>query len=229
MWYRSGEDFMIVDSTRDERGWLVSIAGLHGVYEDLSLGIHGRHQVTHLATAIAACEAFFGRALDPDAVREAAATVRSPGRLEVAGLDPTILIDGAHNEEGFHGLGTALTEEFDEEDWTLVLGIRGDRDVAALLAPLRGLISRIIATQAADHLAVDANQVANAAAASLDAPAEIVPTVSAAVDKAISETVPPSGVVIAGSLYVVGEARHALSLDNSPSPVHRRFEAPIEE
>lgn len=228
MWYRSGADFRIVDSARDERGWLVSIAGMHGVYEDLSLGIHGRHQVTHLATAIAACEAFFGRALDPDAVREAAATVRSPGRLEVAGLDPTILIDGAHNEEGFVGLANALEEEFAEDEWTLVLGIRGDRDIAALIAPLRGQVARIIATQAADHLAVDPKQVAGAAAAALDAPADTAPTVAAAVDKAIGETASPAGVIIAGSLYVVGEARHALRLDNSPSPVHRRFEPPIE-
>lgn len=228
-WYRSGEEFRVADSTRDERGWVISIEGVYASYEDLSLGIHGRHQVTHLATAIAACEAFFGRALDADAVREAAATVRSPGRLEVAGLDPTILIDGAHNEEGFVGLATALDEEFDEETWTLVLGVRGDRDVAGLLEPLRGKIGRIIATQAVDHLAVDASKVASGATRALDAPAEVVLSVPEAVEKAIGETTAPGGVVIAGSLYVVGEARHVLSLDNSPSPVHRRFEAEIGE
>jgi dihydrofolate synthase/folylpolyglutamate synthase len=229
IWYEAGQDFKVVQSHRDERGWLVDVAGMFGNYEELVLGINGRHQMTHLATAIAACEAFFGRALDGDAVREAAATVRSPGRLEVAGLDPTILIDGAHNEEGFVGLATALDEEFEEDTWTLVLGARGDRDVGALIAPLKGKVGRIVATQAVDPLALDVGAVAAAATDALGVPAEVVASVPDAVDKAIAEIESSSGVLIAGSLYVVGEARHALGLDNSPSPVHRRFEAPLEE
>jgi dihydrofolate synthase/folylpolyglutamate synthase len=229
IWYEAGQDFKVVQSHRDERGWLVDVAGMFGNYEELVLGINGRHQMTHLATAIAACEAFFGRALDGDAVREAAATVRSPGRLEVAGLDPTILIDGAHNEEGFVGLATALDEEFEEDTWTLVLGACGDRDVGALIAPLKGKVGRIVATQAVDPLALDVGAVAAAATDALGVPAEVVASVPDAVDKAIAEIESSSGVLIAGSLYVVGEARHALGLDNSPSPVHRRFEAPLEE
>lgn len=228
-WHHAGQDFRLLQARQDERGWLVDVAGIYGTYEDLVLGIHGRHQMTHLATAIAACEAFFGRALDDDALHEAAATVRSPGRLEVAGLDPTILIDGAHNEEGFVGLGTALDEEFEEERWTLVLGVRGDRDVASLLAPLRGKVGRVLATQAVDHLAVDAEKIAEAATASLGVPAEVVGTVPDAVTRAVAEVEPSDGVLIAGSLYLVGEARHALGLDNAPSPVHRRFQPQIEE
>jgi dihydrofolate synthase/folylpolyglutamate synthase len=228
-WNRAGQEFRLLEANRDERGWLVDVAGIYANYEDLVLGIHGRHQMTHFATAIAACEAFLGRALDGDAVREAAATVRSPGRLEIAGLDPSILIDGAHNAEGFVGLGTALEEEFEEENWTLVLGVRGDRDVASLIAPLQGKIDRVVATEAVDHLAVDANKVAAAATEALGVPVEVVATVPEAVKRAIAGVNPASGVLIAGSLYVVGEARHALGLDNSPSPVHRRFEAPLEE
>lgn len=228
-WHQAGQEFRLLQSSQDERGWLVDVAGMYANYEELVLGIHGRHQMTHLATAIAACEAFFGRALDDAALREAAAMVRSPGRLEVAGLNPTILIDGAHNVEGFVGLATALNEEFEEEKWTLVLGVRGDRDIAALIAPLKGNVDRIVATSAVDRLAVDPNEVAAAAAEILEVPAEVVPTVSEAVKVAIADVEPPAGVLIAGSLYVVGEARHALGLDNSPSPVHRRFEASIEE
>jgi dihydrofolate synthase/folylpolyglutamate synthase len=228
-WHKAGQEFRLIQADRDERGWLVDVAGMYANYEDLVLGIYGRHQMTHLATAIAACEAFFGRALDEAAVREAAAMVRSPGRLEVAGLDPTILIDGAHNEEGFVGLATALDEEFEEETWTLVLGVRGDRDIASLIAPLMGKISRIVATRAVDHLAVDATKVAASAGDSLGVPAEVAPTVPEAVNRAIADVDPSSGVLIAGSLYVVGEARHALGLDNSPSPVHRRFESEIGE
>ncbi len=226
-WHRAG-DFGVASAERDERGWVVTVNGLFETYEDLVLGIHGKHQTTHLATAIAACEAFFGRALNPDAVREAAATVRSPGRLEVAGLAPTIIIDGAHNEEGFNGLGDTLDTEFEEEGWVLVLGVRGDRDVGELVAPLRGLVSHVIATQADDYMAVPAADVATGAGGALEATAEVVVPTSAAVEGALAAVGDDMGVVIAGSLYVIGEARHALGLDNAPSPVHRRFEAPLD-
>lgn len=228
-WHKAPEAFRVVAADRDERGWIVSIQGIHAEYNDLVLGIHGRHQVTHLATAIAACEAFFGRALDEDAIREAAATVRSPGRLEVAALEPTVLIDGAHNEEGFRGLAQALAEEFDVEQWTLVVGLRGGRDAAVLLAPLQGAVANVIATQADDRLAVAASEIAAAAGESLGVPAQAITPVSAAVDAALAGVGHGNGVVVAGSLYVVGEARHFLGLDNAPSPVHRRFEPPIAE
>ncbi|MCP4303490.1 MAG: dihydrofolate synthase [bacterium] len=228
-WHRAGSEFEVVSTDRDERGWVVTVQGMHGRYEDLVLGIHGRHQTVHLGTAIAACEALLGRALDDAAVREAAATVRSPGRLEVGGLAPTILIDGAHNEEGFHGLVTAIDEEFDEDSWVLVIGVRGDRDIGALVSSLDGKVSHIVATQADDHMAVAADKVAEAAAASLHAPAEAVVPVAEAIEHAIAMAKGDTGVVVAGSLYVIGEARHALSLDNSASPVHRRFEAEIPE
>ena len=227
-WYHSG-DFEVTSAERDERGWVVAVQGLYDTYEELVLGIHGRHQTTHLATAIAACEAFFGRALDGDAVREAAATVRSPGRLEVAGLAPTIVIDGAHNEEGFRGLSETLENEFNEDDWVLVLGARGSRDVADLVASLQGMVTHVVATAADDHMAVPAAQVAESAGEELGATSEVVTPVSAAVEAALDAAGDGRGVVVAGSLYVIGEARHALGLDNAPSPVHRRFDPPIGE
>jgi len=228
-WYRSGVDFEVTSAEWDERGWVATIRGIHGHYPDVVLGIHGRHQTTHLATSVVAAEAFFDRALNPEALREAAAMVRSPGRLEVAGLAPTVLIDGAHNEESFAGLAETIETEFAEERWVLVIGIRGDRDIASLVAPMRGLISRVIATRAADPMAVDAASVAAAAGDELGAPTRVVTPVADAVEAAISSAEDGEGVVVAGSLYVIGEARHALGLENAASPVHRRFESEIGE
>lgn len=228
-WYRSGIDFDIVSTDRDERGRVVTIRGLYGEYPDIVLGIHGRHQVVHLATSVVAAEAFFNRALNIGALREAAATVRSPGRLEVAGLAPTLIIDGAHNQEGFEGLADTLDSEFSEDKWVLVVGVRGDRDVASLLAPVHGLVSRVIATRADDHMGVDAATVAAAAGEALGVPVTTVTPVADAIEAAILSAEDGEGVVVAGSLYVIGEARHTLGLENAPSPVHRRFESEIGE
>lgn len=228
-WFQSPESFRVETLDRDERGWVACIDGIYDRYEDLMFSLHGRHQVTHLATAVAVCEAFFGRALDLDALREAAATVRSPGRLEVVGTDPTILLDGAHNEEGFRGLGVALDEEFTEDGWTLVVGARGGRDIGPFLAPLAGKITRVIATAADDALAVAAGDIAASAREHLGVDTTVVEPVADAVARAVAETAAPEGTLVAGSLYVIGEARHALGIETRPSPVHRRFEAPVEE
>jgi len=225
-WFRAGTDFDLVDAVRDERGWVATISGIYETYEDIVLPLHGHHQMVHLATAIAAGEAFFGRALDRDAVVAAAGAASAPGRLEVAGLDPLVLIDGAHNAEGFVGLAETMATEFTRHRWTLVIGARGGRDVGELVAPLSGAVERVIATAADDFLAVPAADVAAAVGPALDLTAEVVEPVAAAVEAAIAAADSDVGVVVAGSLYVVGEARHALGLPNSPSPVHQRFTPP---
>ena len=88
---------------------IAQISGVHGEYEDLFLRMHGRHQVDNLATAIAACEMFLGRSLDPDVLSYAVASITSPGRLEVVRRRPVVLIDGAHNAQGFRGLASAIS------------------------------------------------------------------------------------------------------------------------
>ena len=90
------------------------------------------------AVALAAAEAFFGEPLDPDVVEEGFAAVRVPGRLEVLGRRPLLLVDGAHNAAGMAALGDALDR-----------GVRrrgrrrspssaccSGRDPSAMLAPL---------------------------------------------------------------------------------------------
>ena len=77
-------------------------------YEDVWLDLHGSYQGDNFAAALAAAEAFFGAPLDDRLVREAAATVRSPGRLEIVGHDPLVVLDGAKNLEGAERAAAAV-------------------------------------------------------------------------------------------------------------------------
>ena len=49
---------------------------------------------------------------DEDVVEEAFASVRVPGRLEVVGRHPLVVVDGAHNVAGMMVLARSLVEEF---------------------------------------------------------------------------------------------------------------------
>lgn len=229
-WFRFGDDLRVPVAVPAVGGWSLEIDGIYAAYPDLYLPLHGRHQVDNLATAVAAVEVFLEGPLDEDALRAATTTAASPGRLEVAGRHPLVLLDGAHNEEGFGGLATTLSEEFLPEQWNLVVGMRGDRVPQDLLRPLAGLVSAVWATEPADSAAIPAGEVAAAAAEVLDVPVETVPGVSEAVAAAMAVAGAEGAVVVAGSLYVVGEARSELIGEEVRSAaVHVRYEVPVED
>ncbi len=226
VWKRTGEDFSVRDAVPGVGGWECWIDGVFDEYDDLFLPLHGHHQVDHLATSIAACELFLGRALDHESLTLAVTSMSSPGRLEVVARRPVVLIDGAHNRQGFQGLASTLDTEFPQLPWQLVLGVRGERSVPDLVAPLEGHIAAVFATAADDPASLPAASVADAAATTLGVTAHVVDGVSAAVAAAREAAGPDGGVVVAGSLYVAGEARAAFRLPEERGvAAHLRFEA----
>lgn len=225
-WIRSGSDFTVTDAVVAVGGWHVSIDGVFGEYEELYLPMHGRHQVDHLATAVAACEMFLGRDLDQDSIATAVESMNSPGRLEIVNRRPLIMIDGAHNIQGFLGLAETLANEFPVIEWRLVLGMRGERDVGDLVSPLRGLIGKVFATAPADAAAIEPQEVAEAAGESLHVEAVVFADPAEAVDAAQQEAGADGGVVVAGSLYLVGEVRtRYVTVGDRSGEAHLRFEA----
>lgn len=208
-WVRAGADFATEDVSQAVGGWAGTIVGLKARYEDIFLPLHGRHQFDHLATAVATVEAFFDRALDGESVREAAAAVTSPGRLEVVARHPLVLIDGAHNREGFEGLADALDAEFRSGGRVLVMGVRGDRNPEDLLAPLKGRVSHVVATAPDGPSALPPARIADAARRSLGSTVgvDVVESVPTALDRACQLAGDAGMVIVAGSLYVAGEAR----------------------
>ena len=107
VWVR-GRDFGCESNRLAVGGRVVTLWTPGGRYEDVLLPLHGAHQGANAACALAALEAFFGDPLSADVVGEGFAAVRVPGRLEVLGRRPLLLVDGAHNAAGMAALGDAL-------------------------------------------------------------------------------------------------------------------------
>lgn len=227
-WFRYGDEFAIESTVAGVGGWSADVRGVYAEYRDLYLPLHGRHQVDNLATSIAASEAFLERELDRGALGAALDATASPARVEVVRRHPLVVIDGAHNEQGVGALARALVEEFPVADWQLVVGMRGDRNVEELLAPLSGLAARVWATEPDDPDAIPAGRIA-AAAAAVGAKVSVVPSVPEAVDAAITAAGDQGAVVVAGSLYVAAEGREAIVGEaDRPSGVHVRIDAEVE-
>ncbi len=222
---RYGHDFRVAEADRAVGGWLCEVEGIYGTYPELYLPLHGRHQTVNLAVAVAAVEELYGRALSAEAAVEGAGAASSPGRLEVLGHRPLVIIDGAHNEEGFGALADAISEEFPALEWTVVMGVLGDKDLDAMLANLEGVVGHFYATAPDSDRARPPAELAAAARRVLGPDVEVteIANVPLAVTTARVATPSDGGLVVTGSLYVVGEARPVLRGADASLPRSTQF------
>jgi dihydrofolate synthase/folylpolyglutamate synthase len=181
-------------------------------YEDVFLDLHGSYQGDNFAAALAATEAFFGAPLDDRLVRDAAATVRSPGRLEIVGHDPLLVLDGAKNLEGAESSAAAVLEEFGARSLILVVGMLHGKDPEAMLRALGAARSRLVVACPPPSPRAQPAGALVAAALRLGAHAVEAESVADALQVAIDEAGPDDLILVTGSLYTVGSARAALAV-----------------
>jgi dihydrofolate synthase / folylpolyglutamate synthase len=208
-----GDDFGITENRPAHGGRIVDVFAPDARYDEVFLALHGAHQADNAAAALAATELFLGRPLSEDVVTDAFATVQSPGRLEVVRHQPLVLLDGAHNVAGAQALCAALGEEFPQSPRTLVVGLLREKEPHEMLAALDAEhVARVVCCRPPSARALDPAAVA-AAAVDLGAnPAhvETLENVDEAVERALAITSADQQIIVTGSLYVVGAARHAL-------------------
>jgi dihydrofolate synthase / folylpolyglutamate synthase len=192
-------------------GQAFTLRGLHRTYEELFVPMFGSFAVHNVAAGVVAFEAFTGQALDEDALREGLADLRSPGRLEIVGRSPLVILDGAHNPAGSEALAEAMREFFTWNRLHLVIAISGDKDVAAMTAPLAPLADVVHATRNDSVRSADAQVVADAFAAQ-GAEIHTVGSVVEALEAARSHAAPEDVILVTGSLYTVADARRALGV-----------------
>jgi dihydrofolate synthase/folylpolyglutamate synthase len=216
---REGVDFGVESRTVAVGGQLLTIRGLAGRYEDVFVPLHGEHQASNAACAVAAVESFVGNGreeLDPDAVRAAFAAVSSPGRLEVVRRSPTVLLDGAHNAAGAAALAAALGDAFAFDTLVAVVAVLADKDAAGLLAELEPVVTSLVVTTNGSPRAMSVDSLAAIAVEvfgedRVEVAARLDDAIDAAVAAAESEAqIGGAGVVVTGSIVTVGEARHLL-------------------
>ncbi len=206
--YEFGTDFELESNLVALGGRSIDLRTPYGLLESIHVPFHGAHQGENLATAIMAVEVFFDRALDIELIDEAMATVEIPGRFEIVGRNPTVILDGAHNPDGAIAAKHTLDEEFARlGSWVLVFGMLVGKDPVEMLEAIGAHdFDAVIVTQPAWSRALPATEVA-AAAATIGIDVEVIPDVAQAFARARSVTNDDDLVFVAGSLYVIGELR----------------------
>jgi dihydrofolate synthase/folylpolyglutamate synthase len=208
----AGSEFDLVTDTVAVGGQVITVKGLAATYSDLFLPLFGDHQAGNAALAIAAVESFIGGGklpLNQDVLAEGLATATSPGRLQVVGNEPTVLVDAAHNPHGAAALAVALTEYFTFDHVTVVLGILGDKDASGILHALEGVADDFVITQSTSERAVPARDLAAIAASIVGAARVTVePSLEAALELARTRAgeTEKGATLVTGSITLVGDA-----------------------
>ncbi|MDA3897722.1 MAG: bifunctional folylpolyglutamate synthase/dihydrofolate synthase [Desulfobacteraceae bacterium] len=210
--YRRGEHFKV---RRSKNGYF-SYSGIDHQWKNMKIGLPGNHQVDNASLILAACEILIqkGICLELDLIKNCLATYSWPGRLEIipakATVSPEIIIDGAHNLMAARKLGKFLQQEYSHKELTLVIGILDDKPFESILQSLLPYCNRVILTEPDIDRSLSPEKLLPYTK-SIVSDTIIVKKVASAVSHAIETTVPDGAICIAGSLYVVGEAKQALN------------------
>jgi dihydrofolate synthase / folylpolyglutamate synthase len=205
-------DFTVTDNRIAFGGRYLSVSTAHKDYQGLFLPLHGRHQGVNAATALEAVGRFLANPLSHDVVAQGLANVRIPGRLEVfriQGVDVPVVLDVAHNPEGFSALISSLAEAFAFDVVRFVVGILGAKDYSGMLAEIARLPCSVVLTRPRAMRSASLDDLERVAK-SLQITYEICEDVVAAMDTAIESSAMGDLVCVTGSHYVVGEARAEL-------------------
>ena len=129
-----------------------------------------------------------------------------PGRAEIIGENPRVIIDGANNPDGAARLARHLQEQLNlkADETILVVGILRDKDWRAMIEILAPLARLIICTQSDSPRALPVAQLANEAI-KWSENIETVPKVAAAIAYARELAEPKDTILITGSFTLIAE------------------------
>src|SRR3954470_1324311 len=214
---REGLDFGVLDRQLAVGGQLIRLNGAEGPVDDIFLPLHGAHQAANAAQALAAVEAFLGlKAVNPDVVREGFAQVTAPGRMEIVRRSPTVLLDAAHNPHGARAAVATVQEAFELTPLVGVVAVMADKDARGLLEVFEEVMNAVVVTSVASTSRGLPADALGELAAEVFGPERVTvaPRLDDALETAIAlaegEGAAAPGVLVTGSVVLVGEARSLL-------------------
>lgn len=206
--FRLGKDFRV---RRNPFGGF-DYYGLSHSWKDLKTSLIGRHQVDNAAISLAVCEVLSrqGASISEDSLRRGLGHIHWPGRLEFVNDAPLVILDGAHNLMAARHLAKYLFTNMNQRRVTMVLGMLDDKPYKAMLQCLVPASVRLILTRPRIDRALEPQDLLDAAR-HLSENIVTMPDVERAVKHALATAQPDDVICIAGSLYVVGEAKETLA------------------
>lgn len=205
-----GVDFETAGNQLAVGGRMVDIRTPTTIYPNVFVPLHGAHQGDNASIALTAVETFFAAPLSAEVVEEGFGAVALPGRFEIVGHQPLVIVDGAHNPPGADTCADVFFDDF-RPDGRRILIVGTLREPGAMLEALRAdEFDLVVCCTAPSPRGVRVERVARAAADLGCDEILAADTVSEACRLAMRSIDGDDAVLAAGSLYVAGAARGEL-------------------
>ena len=200
--YFLGEDFNFF--LKDEESF--DYRGRSWRFNDLDLALLGVHQKRNAAIALAGLEvANSDFQVTEAALREGLKTVRWPGRFEILYDRPAIILDGAHNGEGVRALVDALESFRRQRRILLLFAAMEDKDWRLMLETLTEAVDEVVLTRVNMERCADPFYLASEWDGKV--PHRAIGNSQSALEYVLGRADGDDIVLIAGSLYLIGELR----------------------
>jgi dihydrofolate synthase/folylpolyglutamate synthase len=201
---------------RIEKEWTENLCSRASVTEnasgwsfELSPQLPGKFQIQNSLNAVAAARYLQNRGyrISDHAITQGIAEAVWPGRLEKLQSDPDVYLDGAHNPSAARELAAFLEQDLAGRKIWLVFGALRDKAVDEMAGVLFPLAAEVIFTQPRTTRAISVNRLAEITSHNA-AHFTVVPEPEAALEQALHRAAPQDAIVVAGSLYLIGQLRH---------------------
>lgn len=200
--YLFGKDFtgQEVESTMAGQTFTLSAGNYHSNY---TVKLPGVHQIANTAVAIVAAKIVSKNdaRITEQALHEGVANTSWPGRLERIGINPDVILDGAHNPAGAQALRDALDKYYNGKTIHFVFGMMGDKamsEVAGILFKPGDKVYTVLADKG--PRAASAAQLAKI----VGEKAVAYEKLTEAYDDALAAAENSGIVCVCGSLYLIG-------------------------
>jgi dihydrofolate synthase/folylpolyglutamate synthase len=209
--YEIGKDikFELISSSLSHQEF--NIRGSSGRFNNLKIKLLGSHQLCNATLAASLVSNIFLNSREHfkgSVFKKGLQNTCWPARFEIVSLDPLIILDGAHNVASARVLKETLKHYFPDKKVILVLGISRDKDVLGITRELFPLAKKVVLTSADSPRAVRPADILSTGKEFLtDQKTEVTRTVLEALKIVRSNPSRDSLILVAGSLFVVGEAR----------------------
>ena len=172
-------------------------------------GLPGKFQIQNSLNAVAAARYLQKRGyrISDDAIAQGIAEAVWPGRLEKLQSNPDVYLDGAHNPSAARELAAFLEQNLAGRKAWLVFGALRDKAVDELAGVLFPHAAEVIFTQPRTTRAISVSQLAEITSHHA-AHFTVIPEPEAALEYALDRADVNDAVIVAGSLYLVGQLRH---------------------
>lgn len=179
--------------------------------ENLRLQMPGSHQVINAATALLGLQVLLGKGLriSGEQVRQGLERVNMPGRFEVLGNQPLVILDVAHNVAGARVLKDTLARIAQGRKLVLILGLLDDKDQEKIAEVWGTFPHKVVVTRPDSHRSTAWEQFAFFLGRYLDSVC-IIEGIEEAVCRGWQLADKDSILCVTGSFYLLKRARKQL-------------------